>query len=714
MNDFNPQQKQAIEHEVGPLLILAGAGSGKTRVLTHRIARLLEKGLAFPEEILALTFTNKAAGEMKERIFKLLPERFSPSQMKFAGTFHSICVKFLRFEGKEIGIGPNFTIYDEADKDQSIRDAMKVLHISPKEINPNTIGNFISSAKNELISPLEYANSASGMLAQALEMIYPKYEAILKENNALDFDDLIGKTVELFQSRDEVRSVYQRKFKFILVDEYQDTNHAQYVLVNLLAKQNRNICVVGDDDQSIYSWRGANIKNILSFEQDYPEAVVVKLEQNYRSTKTILEAAYEVIKHNNARKEKKLWTGKETGVPISVYNALDEKDESFFVAEKIRDLEKEVELDQIAVLYRTNAQSRTMEEAMLKFGVPYKIYGGISFYSRKEIKDVLSYLRAAQNQKDNLSLSRIINSPPRKIGPKTIEILESESSSFSESITEFLLKFDTQASDELKRKSSVADFAKLVTKLVENSNKLKVTDYIKYVISESGYLKWLDDGTEENQSRIENIKELLTLASKFDNSDIKEGLSEFLNEVSLIEEQQLKSERNKDQKKVSLMSLHSAKGLEFDTVFIVGAEENLFPHSRSYADREQMEEERRLAYVGITRAKRKLYLTHAASRRFYGTSQANPVSRFVEDIPEHLITMQSWDTADMISSPRKDPWEETDESSESFTAQEGDMVTHPIFGKGRIVNLNTSTVKVNFLNFGIKQLATEYANLQKV
>lgn len=721
---LNLQQKQAVEHTKGPLLLLAGAGSGKTLVLTKRLANILNSKLADPSEILAVTFTNRAAEEMKDRVLNQLSDEHSYlkgksySLIPFMGTFHSVCVKILRRDGHYIGIGSSFTIYDQQDKKQTIKNAMKELRINPKEINPNTIGSYMSFAKNELISPEDYKEVAQGNLQEALSLIYPKYENILRENNALDFDDLITKTIRLFRDYNEVAKKYSRRFKYILVDEYQDTNHAQYRLVKRLASKHKNICVVGDDDQSIYSWRGATIKNILSFEKDYPEAEVIKLEQNYRSTKTILDAAFEVVKQNQRRKEKKLWTENPTGEEIEVYTAQDEKDEAIYVAKEIEVLRRGGEqLKDMAVLYRTNAQSRVLEEAFLSFGLPYYIYGGTSFYSRKEIKDTLAYLRIIHNQKDFLSLSRIINIPSRKIGPKTLDKIKNESRENSLSEIEFLYNFHKLASDQLTSRSGVLSFANFLKKAVDASKELSVPELIQLVLESSGYLEDLDDGTPENDQRIENIKELLTVADKYKDIEPEQGLKDFLASISLIEEQQLESETNKDKNKVSLMTLHSVKGLEFPYVFIVGMEENLFPHSRSYADPEEMEEERRLAYVGITRAKNKLFLTHADSRKFYGSRQSNIISRFINDIPAGLLKKRAWDSDDDFSDSSSD-YHRTSLTSQkkekkSFETGTGDLVKHPIFGLGKIVEVDDSIVKISFVNHGTKTLSVDYANLKK-
>jgi DNA helicase-2/ATP-dependent DNA helicase PcrA len=749
LSDLNPQQQEAVLSTEGPLLILAGAGSGKTRVLTNRIAYILKEKLAHPNEILAVTFTNKAAGEMKERVAKLV-SRISSSVNRnhqavtkyelpacrqarrntnytfpFIGTFHSVCVKLLRRDGHHIGIDPNFTIYDALDQLATVKQAMKELRLNPKEFNPKSILTYISSAKNELITPTVYRDVANGHFQSAVAVVYPKYQQILLDNNALDFDDLIIKTIKLFRDAPEVLERYQNQFKYVLVDEYQDTNHSQYILVNLIAQKHRNICVVGDDDQAIYSWRGATIKNILSFEKDYPEAKVIKLEQNYRSTKKILDAAFEVIKHNNKRKSKKLWTEKEQGTNVVVYNSSDERDEAEFVADNIEGLLDEgTEPSDIVVLYRTNAQSRNIEEAMLQHAIPYQIFRGTSFYQRKEIKDILAYLRIIYNPKDDTNLLRIINTPTRKIGAITINNLKSQAKERRVSLSKYLLSLVEAKSDKRSANSEqLKKFALLLQKLSEASNKLSVPNLIEFVLDVTEYLEWLDDGTEENVARIENIKELLTVASKYSKTEPQFGLAEFLNEVSLIEEQQLKAQTAKDKNRVTLMTLHSVKGLEFENVFIIGMEEGLFPHSRSYVDPAEMEEERRLAYVGITRAKERLFMIHAESRKYFGSIQNNLVSRFIEDIPEEIVEYFSWDEENAqddlsnIASAKLDQNDlvELTTKKPRLDLSKGDGVEHEDFGRGVVLEVNNGIVKVDFGPLeGIKDLALEYAKLNKV
>jgi len=721
LDDLNPEQKKAVLETEGPLLILAGAGSGKTRVLTYRIAYILKQRLANPNEILAVTFTNKAANEMKERIVKLTKGKtMDPYQISyyypFIGTFHSICVKILRKDGHFIGIDPTFTIYDQDDQMSCVREAMRDLHLATKEFNPKTILNYISGAKSELVDPEMYKSFARGNIQLACASVYPVYQKLLKQNSALDFDDLIIKTIELFNNANDVLKKYQEIFKYVLVDEYQDTNNAQYIFINQIAKKRRNICVVGDDDQAIYSWRGATIKNILSFEEDYPETKVVKLEQNYRSTKKILDAAFEVIKHNKNRKPKRLWTERDAGANVNIYTALDEIDEAKFVAETILDLTKSGNsLNDIAILYRTHAQSRNLEEVLLSYAIPYQIYGGISFYERKEIKDILAYLRIIYNPSDNVSLKRIINTPSRKIGTITIRKLEKKAKNQEISISK-LIEQTLKEESILKNHKGLEDFAKILIEIKKKVDKLKLTDFIEYVLNASGYMKWLDDGTVENEVRIENLKELLSVASKYNELEPKEALKEFLNEVSLIEEQQVKAQSKKNKNRIILMTLHSAKGLEFPYVFIIGMEEGLFPHSRSYTDPEGMEEERRLAYVGITRAKDNLYLTHAESRRYFGSRQNNLVSRFIEDIPQELIFYIKRDEdLDESSSDEFNSKSTKKINNIKINLNKGDRVEHKEFGRGVILNIEGSIVKVDFGPIeGVKELAMEYAKLVKI
>lgn len=705
LDKLNEQQKIAVSTTQGALLILAGAGSGKTRVLTHRIAFILENGLAYPEEILAVTFTNKAAKEMKERVTFLTK---NTAKVSWIGTFHAVCVRILRRDIENIGITSQFTIYDESDQLALIKDCMKELQISEKNVNPKSVIGAISSAKNELIEPEDYINFAHGYFQENVATIYMVYQKRLTENHALDFDDIIMKTIQLFKRNDVVLEKYQNLFKYIHVDEYQDTNHAQYVLINLLAQKNKNICVVGDDDQSIYSWRGATIRNILNFESDYPNVKVVKLEQNYRSTKKILEASYEIIKKNRNRKDKKLWTENIEGEKIKIYQALDEKDEGYYICDKIEKLKNAgISLSDIAILYRVNAQSRSVEEILLKTGIQYKIVGGVRFYDRKEIKDILSYLKTAFNPSDNISAKRIINEPARGVGPKTIEHVQIEAAAQNRSIIEYL-----QQNRSILKKG-LADFTDIIT-LIQNSLKtMNIFDLLNLIIDKSGYMKSMMEEQEKNLGRIENIKELITLASDFTDLGNIESTTQFLEAISLYETLEDRQKDTSDEA-VTLMTIHSAKGLEFEHVFLAGMEEGLFPHSRSYTDPQEMEEERRLAYVAVTRAKKVLHITYAHSRNIFGTSQQNLISRFVEEIPESIVENSAY--TDIYSrSGYKEVKDNYEDTYHSMDLSDGMRVKHKIFGIGTVVDYDDSTVKIDFgPRIGTKELLLEFAKLEIV
>jgi len=591
LNDLNKHQQQAVTKTDGPVLILAGAGSGKTRVLTYRVAYIIREKHVSPQNILMVTFTNKAAQEMKERIAKLL----SSPNIPFAGTFHSLCVRILRIDGMHIGISPKFLIYDDQDSLDAIKDIMKVLDLNTKNYNPSAILHTISEAKNELITATEYPQYARGYFQEVVAQVYLAYQKLLKNNEALDFDDLLGKTVELFQKQKEILGKYQEKYQYILVDEYQDTNKAQYLLTKLLAGRYHNICVVGDASQSIYRWRGADFRNITNFLRDYPDAKEFHLEQNYRSTQHILDAAYGVISKNTSHTVLNLFTEKTGGDRITLYEARTEHDESSFIAQTI--LQSNKPFNNFAVLYRTNAQSRVLEESFLHNGIPYVLIGGTRFYERKEIKDVLAYLRYIANPKDSVSYKRI-----EKLGKGRME------------------KFLTYVTNEKDNK------------LID----LSTLELLDHVLSVTQYLSLYDANVEEEAYRLENIKELRSVATEFS------VLSDFLDTVALIEqsyEPDTLKKRDGNRDAVTLMTLHSAKGLEFPVVFIIGMEEGLFPHSRSLMDKDELEEERRLCYVGLTRAKDKLYLTYANRRMLFGTRTQNMVSRFVAEIPQHVLEL---------------------------------------------------------------------------
>lgn len=628
LDRLNDQQKKAVLQTEGPILILAGAGSGKTKVLTHKIAYLIKEKNVPLYNILAVTFTNKAANEMKERIAKLLD--CSPIEQKnknnialpWAGTFHSICVKILRREIKNIGFNSNFTIYDENDSLGLIKSIIKEKKID-KRYNPRAIKSFISSAKNEFIDEKKYDQYVESDFQQIVSIIYKIYQKKLRECNALDFDDLINFTVKLFEKKSKILEKYQNIFKYVLIDEYQDTNTPQYLLVKMLASKYKNICVVGDDWQSIYSFRGANFRNILNFENDYPNTLIIKLEQNYRSTQNILDAADSIIKLNQNRTEKTLWTKNKKGNLISIYQGFDGQDEINFIVMEINSLlaqNPNYSLKDFAILYRTNAQSRSVEEVFLSHNLPYRIIGGLRFYERKEIKDILAYLKLIANKSDLVSLERIINAPKRGIGKKTFEKIYSILSD-SQNIN--------LAIDEIKKNNpKIKDFFEMINELEKLSKNINTADLIEKVAIRSGYKEYLLDGTEEGKNRWENVEELKSVAFKAENLNV------FLQEIALVSDI---DNYNSQNNAVTMMTLHNAKGLEFSVVFIVGMEEGLFPHSRSLFDPTEMEEERRLAYVGITRAKDYLYLTYAQTRMLYGEIKSNPASRFINEIPQKLL-----------------------------------------------------------------------------
>jgi DNA helicase-2/ATP-dependent DNA helicase PcrA len=705
---LNPPQKEAVLQTDGPVLVLAGAGSGKTRVLTYRTAFILGTGLAGPENLLILTFTNKAAGEMKTRILDILEADESTNRVRhipWMGTFHSVCVKILKKYGNALGIDRNFVIYDPGDQTIAIKHAMERARISQKDFNPNAIHNYISFAKNELIDADEYEERSQGYFQNAVAAVYPHYQAILSENNALDFDDLLFKSVKLLQSSKQIRDELQETFRYILVDEYQDTNHAQYVFIKLLADKHRNICCVGDDDQSIYSFRGANIRNILSFEKDFNEAKIIKLEQNYRSTQTILEASYQVISKNVKRKDKKLWTENANGEKIGVYQGFDDEDESNWIVSRAEEfLTTGVSPKEIAVLYRTNSQSRGLEEAFLKAGIAYKIVGGIRFYDRKEIKDIIAYLRVLYNSKDTISFQRVVNVPKRGIGEKTISDYTEEARGRGYSPTEYM-----DIAENLNVKIKV--FAQVIKDLRENLSKKGIVDFMTYLLERTKYLEELKDGSIEAESRIENIQELVNVASKYEGMETHAALESFLEEVGLLE-----GNGNTDEQSdaITMMTIHAAKGLEFEYVFVCGMEENLFPHSNSLMDPAEMEEERRLAYVAVTRAKHKLFLTHAQKRKYFGQLQRNPKSRFIEDInkeliedlsPSYLTDSDAWDNK--LGQP--------DYAPKKVNYAVGDEVKHEFFGKGVVDYMDSEIVIIDFGGtHGKKELMIEYAKLLKL
>ena len=643
LTGMNDQQAEAVQTTEGPLLIMAGAGSGKTRVLTHRIAYLIDEKMINPWNILAITFTNKAAREMRERAVALNP---ATSETLIA-TFHSMCVRILRREADHIGYNRNFTIVDPGEQRTLMKRILKNLNLDPKKWNERAILGTISNAKNDLLDEIAYEHQAGDMYTQIVAKCYKAYQEELHRSKAMDFDDLIMMTLRLFDKNPDVLAYYQQRYQYIHVDEYQDTNHAQYQLVKLLASRFKNICVVGDADQSIYGWRGADMQNILDFEKDYPEAKVVLLEENYRSTKKILQAANEVIKNNRNRRPKKLWTQNDEGEQIVYYRANDERDEAVFVASTIDNIvrEKVKNFKDFAVLYRTNAQSRTIEEALLKSNIPYTMVGGTKFYSRKEIRDVISYLNLIANTSDNISFERVVNEPKRGVGPGTLEKLRNFAYEQNMSL------LDASANIMLspikgKAAQGVYDFANMILNLRDQLDGLSITDTVEAILDKSGYLDALSmQQTLESQSRIENIEEFMSVTKNFDetNTDGTEDetgidrLGRFLNDLALIADT---DDGEAEAAEVTLMTLHAAKGLEFPVVFLIGMEEGVFPLSRASEEPDELEEERRLAYVGITRAEEILFLTNANTRTLFGKTSYNRPSRFLREISDDLLQYQ--------------------------------------------------------------------------
>ena len=661
LGKLNPQQKKAVMCTEGPLLVFAGAGSGKTRVITNRIAYLIvEKGIR-PENILAVTFTKKASGEMLERVRSLLKDLGRDiTNLPMIGTFHSIGANMLRKKAQEVGLLHNFSIYDSDDSENLLKEIMLEMQIDIKQIKPKAIAHFIEAAKNDMVTPAQFSNHFGGYIEDITAQIYPAYQAQLKAQNSVDFGDLLFLAVKMLEENKEVREYYQNKFKYILIDEYQDTNNAQYRFAKLLSEKNQNICVVGDDDQGIYAWRGADIKNIQSFENDFKNVTVIKLEQNYRSTKNVIEAAVSVIQQNNQRIVKNLWTENNQGETITVYQARDQEEEAEYVVENIRHFrDMMIPLNNVAILYRTNYQSRAIEEAMLKEGIPYKLVGGFRFYERKEVKDVISYLRFMYNLKDELSLSRILNVPTRKMGPKAVKSLHELAKECSCTIGEFLVGAFVVLNPEYKHLCDIKEISmSKIIELQKEFEKLKLVinlfgglyfeskekdllTLIDIILERTRYVQWFDDGTEQSEMKKENITELKNVAYTYVSKFGQQSLEMFLNEINLIEQEQDKNQDGSGNY-VNLMTLHSSKGLEFDYVFLIGMEEGLLPHSRAFIEEKELEEERRLCYVGITRAKQKLYLTFAENRLTREGYSTQLPSRFLGEIPQNLCEYFSW------------------------------------------------------------------------
>lgn len=732
LQGLNPEQSRAVMATEGPLLIVAGAGSGKTRVLTHRVANLLGQGVA-PWSILAITFTNKAAREMKERITHLVGGQ---AEEIWISTFHSMCVRILRRDIEKMGVSRNFTILDSSDTLSVIKSCLKDLNYDPKKFEPRAIQATISGLKNELKSSSDYERlvGAEDYFQSVVLKVYKAYEKKLTANQSLDFDDLIMRTIELFTKAPDVLHFYQHKFRYIHVDEYQDTNRAQYMLVQMLADRYRNICCVGDGDQSIYGWRGADISNILNFEEDYPNAQVIKLEQNYRSTKTILKAANEVIKLNESRKPKDLWTDNEEGAKIKQYRASFEQDEAFYITSQIQKLRRDgFKYHDIAILYRTNAMSRVIEEVFIKSNIPYQIVGGIKFYERREIKDLLAYLRLIANPDDDLSLVRIINVPKRGIGDTTVEKIAAFAGQHGISIYAALDRVD-EIGLSARFVSKLLEFRDLIRNLAQMNEYLSVTELTEEMITRTGYrLELQAEGGLEAQARIENIEEFLSVTQAFEQNNEEPTLVAFLTDLALIADIDSFDDEEEQGSNVVMMTLHSAKGLEFPVVFIPGMEEGIFPHSRALMDESEMEEERRLCYVGITRAQKQLYLTHASMRTLFGRTTSNAPSRFFKEIPEEVLESDnptparrvgasSYTAPQNVQSKVTAPTRIQAPSSsgaEKMGWNVGDKANHRKWGVGTVVSIkgegDSMELTIAFpAPTGIKKLLAAYAPVEKV
>ncbi|EGW36537.1 DNA helicase PcrA [Desulfosporosinus sp. OT] len=751
LDDLNPVQREAAEHKEGPLLILAGAGSGKTRVLTYRIAHLIAQGIE-PSAILAITFTNKAAKEMRERVTTLVG---SEGNGLWVTTFHSACVRILRREIDNLsGYNRNFVIYDTGDQQSLLKACLKEHNYDEKKFPVRSVAAVISDAKNKLQDPDEFSYKATDYFQQKVVDIYKTYQKKLKSNNALDFDDIIMLTVQLFQQSDHVYRYYQDKFRYIMVDEYQDTNHAQYMLIKLLASEYRNLCVVGDDDQSVYGWRGADIQNILDFERDYPEARVIKLEQNYRSTQKILEAANSVVKNNESRKEKSLWTENSEGQAVVCYVGSDERDEAAYVANRIRRLH-ELEgrpFNDFAILYRTNAQSRALEERLMKDTMPYRIFSGLKFYQRMEIKDILAYLRVLYNPADQVSFARVLNVPKRGLGESSLQKVLEYANEQGMPVLDAILEAEYIPELSTRAKKPLIAFAQLMQGMQNIARESSVSALVEEILNKTGYKAILEaENTPEAETRLENLLEFLSVTAEYDakaaqaaqnalNDGVEEdetvsGLSGFLEQVSLVADI---DELDQAEEAVALMTMHSAKGLEFPVVFVVGMEDGIFPSSRSLMEPVVLEEERRLCYVAITRAREKLYLCNTEMRMLYGKRQYNQPSRFLMEIPSDLMT-----DIDPLDPPKRRPsiaskplrngvsdrkiplgsgsWEKDFGSTLVIKGGEahqvGEKVEHATFGRGIIVSIkgegNQAELTIVF-DSGIKKLMAEYAKLTKL
>jgi DNA helicase-2/ATP-dependent DNA helicase PcrA len=713
---LNDAQAAAVRQTDGPVLIFAGAGSGKTRVLTHRIAYLLGEMRVAPDNILAVTFTNKAAGEMKSRLNEMVG---ALARDLWVGTFHAMCVRMLRRDGSRIGIGPRFAIIDEADQRQLVKEILDDLDYDDRQLSPGACLAEIGKAKNALTWPDAFVEKATSFIAERVANVYTEYQRRLAESNSLDFDDLIVRTIDLLERDKATREKYQSKFEYVLVDEYQDVNPAQYRLIALLAAHHGNVTVVGDDDQSIYSWRGSDYRMILRFEEDFPGAATFKLEENYRSTQRILDAANALVDNNKTRAPKKLFTRRDGGEPITVYPAATERDEARYVVEKIKNLVRDgAAYRDFLVLYRTNAQSRVFEEALLAEGIPYRVVGGVGFYARAEVKDVVAYLRYILNPSDALAFKRIVNVPRRGIGQQTLAALVQSANAAHLSVGESIFSGDLLRSAVPKKLKELERFAELIGDFRKRVDSMSVADLLVSVMEDSGYVRELQsEDTHDARARLENLHELVGVAREYEASDPEPSLAGFLANIALISDLDA---LDNEASYVTLMTLHGAKGLEFASVFLTGLEEGVFPHSRALADTTELEEERRLAYVGLTRAMDRLFLTFAFRRALYGNTYAYPKSRFLEEIPG-LEILES----DSVPLPRPGGgrWREVSihESAGAgvhLGLETGDRVRHPKWGEGTIQNVvgagGDGLVTIDFPNVGQKMLMLKYAPLEKI
>jgi DNA helicase-2/ATP-dependent DNA helicase PcrA len=720
---LNPAQREAVEAIQGPVLILAGPGSGKTRVITHRVAYLVKRCGITPRHIMAVTFTNKAAREMRERLEQLLGQIVEDLTV---GTFHAICARILRREGKAIGLDSSFVIYDEDDQSRLMKQVLEELNLDPKQYVPQALRSTIGAAKSRLMGPERYGQQIGTYFEEIACRVYERYQQLLGKGQAVDFDDLLMKTVQLFRDHPQILRRYQSRYVHLLVDEFQDTNIAQYELMKQLAGKYRNLCVVGDPDQSIYSWRFADLRNILSFEKDYPEARIVLLEQNYRSTRTILEVASDVISANVRRKPKELWTENEEGASVRLIESYNGEEEAQSVTSEIEKLigEEQMSLRDCAVMYRVNAQSRALEDTFLRYDVPYRLVGGTRFYQRQEIRDIIAYLRVIHNPQDDISLTRIINVPSRSIGQKTVGTLQSwarhNNVSLSEAVKQMSrgsLADETRQPLSSRTAQALAGFDALMADLTVQSRELSLSGLLDEVVKRTGYKGSILD-KEDGEERWENIMELRNVACEYDVLRAGEALTAFLEKVSLVSDL---DELDEKADAVTLITLHQAKGLEFPVVFIVGMEEGILPHRRSFDDPEQMEEERRLCYVGITRAKKRLYLLRSYRRSLFGGSTANLPSRFLQDISPRLISSKGlWDESLTHASPSNSYWhsEPSAFSSSAPLLRVGDHVRHSRFGAGIVMNCNPTRddqeLTVAFEEAGVKKLLASLAPLQKI